>query len=107
MGWIAVDSFFSPVRRVNYTVTQARVGQRTDYDKLTLEVWTDDSVQPEDAVSLGSKILKDQLTVFLNFEDPDEMIEKQRWAEQIAVEYDKNQPIQQARQPQQGSQTFR
>ncbi len=72
IGWIPVDSFFSPVRRVNYTVTQSRVGQRTDYDKLTLEIWTDGSVLPEDAVSLGSKILKDQLSVFLNFdEDPE------------------------------------
>ena len=61
VGWIPVDSFFSPIRRVNYTVTQSRVGQRTDFDKLTLEVWTDGSVHPEDAVSLGSKILKDQL----------------------------------------------
>jgi len=72
VGWIAIDSFFSPVRRVNYTVTQSRVGQRTDYDKLTLEVWTDGSVTPEDAISLGSKILKDQLAVFLNFDDTPE-----------------------------------
>lgn len=69
VGWIPVDSFFSPIRRVNYTVTQSRVGQRTDYDKLTLEVWTDGSVNPEDAVALGSKIMKDQLSVFLNFEE--------------------------------------
>jgi DNA-directed RNA polymerase subunit alpha len=74
LGWIPVDSFFSPIRRVNYTVTQSRVGQRTDFDKLTLEVWTDGSVQPEDAVSLGSKILKDQLSVFLNFEEEPEPI---------------------------------
>ena len=74
VGWIAVDSFFSPVRRVNYTVTQSRVGQRTDFDKLTFEVWTDGSVEPEDAVSLGSKILKDQLSVFLNFEEEPEPI---------------------------------
>ncbi len=74
VGWIPVDSFFSPIRRVNYTVTQSRVGQRTDYDKLTFEVWTDGSVQPEDAVSLGSKILKDQLSVFLNFEEEPEPI---------------------------------
>ena len=74
VGWIAVDSFFSPVRRVNYTVTQSRVGQRTDFDKLTLEVWTDGSVHPEDAVSLGSKILKDQLSVFLNFEEEPEPV---------------------------------
>lgn len=74
VGWIPVDSFFSPIRRVNYTVTQSRVGQRTDFDKLTLEVWTDGSVEPEDAVSLGSKILKDQLSVFLNFEEEPEPI---------------------------------
>lgn len=74
IGWIPVDSFFSPIRRVNYTVTQSRVGQRTDYDKLTFEVWTDGSVQPEDAVALGSKILKDQLSVFLNFEEEPEPV---------------------------------
>ncbi len=74
VGWIPVDSFFSPIRRINYTVTQSRVGQRTDFDKLTLEVWTDGSVQPEDAVSLGSKILKDQLSVFLNFEEEPEPV---------------------------------
>lgn len=72
VGWIPIDAFYSPIRKVNYTVTQSRVGQRTDYDKLTLEVWTDGSVHPEDAVSLGSKILKDQLTVFLNFEEEPE-----------------------------------
>lgn len=74
VGWIPVDSFFSPIRRVNYTVTQSRVGQRTDFDKLTLEVWTDGSVEPEDAISLGSKILKDQLSVFLNFEEEPEPV---------------------------------
>lgn len=74
VGWIAVDSFFSPIRRVNYAVTQSRVGQRTDFDKLTLEVWTDGSVKPEDAVALGSKILKDQLSVFLNFEEEPEPV---------------------------------
>jgi DNA-directed RNA polymerase subunit alpha len=74
VGWIPVDSFFSPIRRVNYTVTQSRVGQRTDFDKLTLEVWTDGSVHPEDAVSLSSKILKDQLSVFLNFEEEPEPV---------------------------------
>jgi DNA-directed RNA polymerase subunit alpha len=74
IGWIPVDAFFSPIRRVNYAVTQSRVGQRTDYDKLTFEVWTDGSVHPEDAVSLGSKILKDQLSVFLNFEEEPEPV---------------------------------
>jgi len=74
MGWVAVDSFFSPVRRVNYTVTQSRVGQRTDFDRLTLEVWTNGAVGPEDAVALGAKILKDQLSVFLNFEEEPEPV---------------------------------
>ena len=66
---ITVDSLFSPVRKVNYTVTNARVGQQTDYDKLTLEVWTDGSVTPDDAVAYAAKILRDQLSIFLNFEE--------------------------------------
>jgi DNA-directed RNA polymerase subunit alpha len=66
---IPIDALFSPVRKVNYTVTNARVGQQTDYDKLTLEVWTDGSVAPEDAVAFAAKILKDQLTIFINFEE--------------------------------------
>jgi len=74
IGVIAIDSLFSPVSRVRYSVEAARVGQRTDFDKLTLEVWTDGSVKPEDAVALGSKILKDQLSVFLNFEEEPEPV---------------------------------
>jgi len=58
VGYIAVDSLHSPVRKVNYTVSNARVGQRTDYDALTLEVWTDGSIKPEESVALSSKILK-------------------------------------------------
>ena len=88
VGWIAVDSFFSPIRRVNYTVTQSRVGQRTDYDRLTLEVWTDGSVQPEDAISLGSKILKEQLGVFQNFEDEPEPIVEE--SEEKAPQFNPN-----------------
>ncbi len=71
IGWIYLDTLFSPVHRVNYTVTNARVGKRTDYDKLTLEVWTNAGVDPVDAVAYSSKILRDQLTLFLNFEDQD------------------------------------
>lgn len=74
VGWLPVDSFFSPVRRVNYTVTQCRVGQRTDYDQLRMQVWTDGSVVPEDAFSLAAKILKDQLSVCLNFEEAPESV---------------------------------
>ncbi len=68
-GVLPVDAFFSPVRKVNYNVAHARVGQRTDYDKLELEVWTDGSVRPEDAVAYSSKILKDQLSIFINFDE--------------------------------------
>ncbi|MBI4411458.1 MAG: DNA-directed RNA polymerase subunit alpha [Deltaproteobacteria bacterium] len=69
VGTIFIDSKFSPVERVNYTVTNARVGQATDYDRLTLEVWTNGSILPEDAVAFAAKILKDQLQVFINFEE--------------------------------------
>ncbi len=64
-----IDAIFSPVKKVNYHVTNARVGQQTDYDKLTLEVWTDASISPEDAVAFAAKIIKDQLSIFINFED--------------------------------------
>ncbi len=72
VGWIPVDSLFSPIRKVSYNVTNARVGQVTDYDKLTLEVWSDGSVAPDDAVALAAKIIKEQLTVFINFEEEEE-----------------------------------
>lgn len=72
IGTIPIDAVFSPIKRVNYVVGNARVGQRTDYDKLTLEVWTDGSVSPEDAVAFGSKILKEQLSIFINFDEDSE-----------------------------------
>lgn len=75
VGWIFLDTLFSPVTRVNYTVTNSRVGKRTDYDKLTLEVWTNAGVDPADAVAHSAKILRDQLIVFLNFEDEDTPVE--------------------------------
>jgi len=75
VGWIFLDTLFSPVTRVNYTVTNSRVGKRTDYDKLTLEVWTNAGVDPADAVAYSAKILRDQLSVFLNFEDEDTPVE--------------------------------
>lgn len=75
IGWVFIDTLFSPVHRVNYTVTNARVGKRTDYDKLTLEVWTNAGVNPLDAVAFSAKILRDQLSVFLNFEDEDAPVE--------------------------------
>jgi DNA-directed RNA polymerase subunit alpha len=74
IGTIPVDSLFSPIRKVNYQVTNARVGQVTDYDKLTLEVWTDGSVTPQDAMAYAAKILKEQLTVFINFDETEEPV---------------------------------
>ena len=69
IGTIPIDSIFSPVRKVNYTVTNARIGRETDYDRLVLEVWTDGSVAPADAIAFAAKILKDQLSIFINFEE--------------------------------------
>ena len=76
IGTIPIDALFSPIRKVNYTVTNARVGQQTDYDKLTLEVWTNGAVTPADAVAYAAKILKDQLTIFINFEEESETLAK-------------------------------
>lgn len=69
IGLITMDSSFSPIRKVAYNVEQARVGQMTNYDKLILEVWTDGSVTPEDACAYSAKILKDQISVFINFDE--------------------------------------
>ncbi|HEY2774902.1 MAG TPA: DNA-directed RNA polymerase subunit alpha, partial [Candidatus Binatia bacterium] len=70
VGTIHLDAVFSPVRKVNFVVSSARVGQRTDYDKLTLDIYTDGSVRPDDAVAVAARILQDQLAVFVNFEEP-------------------------------------
>lgn len=72
IGTIPIDAVFSPINRVNYVVGNARVGQRTDYDKLTLEIWSDGSVSPEDALAYGAKIFKEQLNVFINFDEEQE-----------------------------------
>ncbi len=72
IGTIPMDAIFSPIKKVNYTVTNARVGQITDYDKLTLEVWTDGSLNPEEALAHAAKILKDQLFIFITFEEEEE-----------------------------------
>jgi DNA-directed RNA polymerase subunit alpha len=69
IGYIPVDSVHSPVRKVNYIVEDARVGQRTDYDNLTLEVWTNGAVSPQDAVAYAAKLLKDHMAIFINFEE--------------------------------------
>ncbi len=72
VGTIPIDAVFSPIRRVSYVVGNARVGQRTDYDKLTLELWTDGSIRPEDAVAYAAKILKEQMSIFINFDEENE-----------------------------------
>jgi DNA-directed RNA polymerase subunit alpha len=69
---VPMDALFSPIRKVNYTVQNARVGQVTDYDKLILEVWTNGSVKPADAVAFAAKILKEQLSIWINFEETEE-----------------------------------
>jgi DNA-directed RNA polymerase subunit alpha len=72
VGTIPIDAIFSPIIKVNFVVSNARVGQMTDYDKLTMEIWTDGSVKPEDAVAFGAKIVKEQLTIFINFDEESE-----------------------------------
>jgi DNA-directed RNA polymerase subunit alpha len=72
IGWIPIDSVHSPVKKCNYLVEGARIGQTTDYDKLTLDVWTNGSVTPRDAVSLAAKLIRDHLNIFVNLEDGDE-----------------------------------
>jgi DNA-directed RNA polymerase subunit alpha len=72
IGTIPIDALFSPIRKVNYIVQNARVGQVTDYDKLTIEVWTNGSVAPADAVAFAAKIMKEQLSIWVNFEESEE-----------------------------------
>ncbi len=72
VGVIPIDSLFSPIRKVNYRVTNARVGHQTDYDRLILQVWTDGSSRPDDAVAYAAKILKEQLSIFINHEEIEE-----------------------------------
>jgi DNA-directed RNA polymerase subunit alpha len=69
IGWIPIDSVHSPIKKVNYLVEAARLGQTTDYDKLTVDVWTNGSVTPRDAVSLSAKLIRDHLNIFINLED--------------------------------------
>jgi len=84
-GTINIDAIFSPIKKVNYVVSYARVGQIADYDKLTLEVWTDGSVKPEDAIAYSAKIMKQQLDVFINFEEIEEEILPEQEDEQEGV----------------------
>jgi len=85
VGVIFIDALFSPIRRVTYVVGNARVGQRTDYDKLTLEIWTDGTVVPQDALAFAAKILKEQVTPFINFEEEEEEVEKEEEEEEEKI----------------------
>jgi DNA-directed RNA polymerase subunit alpha len=76
LGYIPIDSVHSPVRKVNFSVEAARLGQMTDYDKLTLEVWTNGAVSPQDAIGYAAKLLKDHMAIFINFEEVAEQTEE-------------------------------
>ncbi len=78
IGEIPIDAIFSPIRKVNFSVENARVGRVTDYDKLIIEIWTDGSVRPDDVLGFAAKILKDHLTLFINFEEAEEPVEKKQ-----------------------------
>ena len=93
VDFIPIDSIHSPIRRVNYTVTTARVGQKTDYDSLILQVWTDGSLTPEEAIPLGYKILKEQIQVFMNFDENIEPKEKKVTVEEPQVNKNLFRPV--------------
>jgi DNA-directed RNA polymerase subunit alpha len=76
IGYIPIDSVHSPVRKVNFTVEAARLGQMTDYDKLTIEVWTNGAISPQDSIGHAAKLLKDHMTIFINFEETPEVAEE-------------------------------
>ena len=93
IGVITIDAAFSCVKKVNYVVTNSRVGQVTDYDKLTLEVWTDGSVFPEDAVAFAAKILKEQMNPFINFEEEVEPVEEEEISQDEEVNENLYRPV--------------
>ena len=86
IGMIPVDAIYSPIARVNFNVTQARVGRRSDYDRLVMEIWTDGTVDPRDALAYAAKILKDQLTVFIHFDD-EEKVAREKKEEEKKPDY--------------------
>jgi DNA-directed RNA polymerase subunit alpha len=93
IGTIPIDAIFSPVKKVNFTVTNARVGQQTDYDRLSLEIWTDGAILPADSLAYAAKILKDQLTVFINFDEEVEMPEEIAILEEGAINENLYKPV--------------
>jgi DNA-directed RNA polymerase subunit alpha len=96
IGWIPVDSVHSPVKKVNYFVDSARVGQATDYEKLVLEVWSNGATTPRDAVGLAAKLMRDHLAIFINFEDEEAVAEptaisdqeREAWMEKLGKSVD-------------------
>ncbi|MCL4235133.1 MAG: DNA-directed RNA polymerase subunit alpha [Deltaproteobacteria bacterium] len=90
IGTILVDALYSPIVKCNYQVTNARVGQRTDYDRLIIEIWTDGSIGPEDALGLAAKILKEQFTVFVNFDEEEQEYDEDDEEEDEEVEHNEN-----------------
>ena len=93
IGLIPIDAVFSPIQKVNYVVTNARVGQITDYDKLTLEIWTNGSVLPEDAIAYGAKILKEQMAPFINFEEEPEPVDEEEEEEEHKLNQNLFRPV--------------
>ena len=90
VGTIPIDAVFSPIKRVNYVVGNARVGQRTDYDKLTMEVWTDGSILPENAVAFAAKILKEQMTILINFDEELEPVPAEKSKDKTKPKFNEN-----------------
>jgi len=93
VGYIPIDSVHSPVKKVNYYVEAARLGQLTDYDQLNLEVWTNGCISPEDAVAAAGKILKDHLFIFINFEEEPEVVEEEEDEEMVAINENLNKSV--------------
>ncbi len=94
IGVIPIDALFSPIRKVTYVVGNARVGQRTDYDKLTFEIWTNGTVNPQDALAFAAKILKEQATPFINFEEePVEEVEEEEKEEDAKINENLFRPV--------------
>lgn len=90
IGTIPIDSVFSPIKRVKYVVGTSRIGQKTDYDKLTLEIWTDGSVLPENAVAYAAKILKEQMNPFINFDEDKEPDHSEENGEETDGKFNEN-----------------
>lgn len=90
VGTIPIDSVFSPIKRVKYVVGTSRIGQKTDYDKLTIEVWTDGSVTPEDSVAFAAKILKEQMNPFINFDEDIEPEQEDREHDRSVKDFNEN-----------------